>query len=339
MEWAETQNGVVTVSHYAQEIRQVLRRLDRRQGQAPQTEFPHQVQGPPFPSPATGGHVVKKSPSLATVGAICEAWLETRKAPRDRVAAKHLRALAGGLDPQELLPEHFESIVHRWKARHMRNTVHNYRVGLNRLARFIAMTTGRHELPTFVPKVANYRPRQTVASPNDLAVLLNAAPGWLRCAALLAAHAGFRRGDVLRIAPIHYDREKRTIAIVQAKGGNPVTVPVTETLAQVLDHAPEGIETTPYLELLAGKPIDKQKLWRAWTKLKKTTHAGEGVTSHDLRRTLAVSLYETSKDLRVVEQMLGHQTLKSTTAYLEHRDPQKLRPYLDALFTPKGPIQ
>ncbi len=52
------------------------------------------------------------------------------------------------------------------------------------------------------------------------------------------------------------------------------------------------------------------------------------------RRTLAVSLYEVSKDLRVVEQMLGHQSLTSTVRYLEHRDPAKLKPYLDSIHKP-----
>ncbi len=239
----------------------------------------------------------------------------------------------------QLLPDHFASIVANWKAKHRRNTVNDYRTGLIHVARFIAVTSGLHEIPGFVPKVAGYRPRTTTIKPPDLAVILNAAPGWLRCAALLAGHAGFRRSDVLRIAPIHYNADKKTITIEQHKTKIPVTVPVTETLAHVLEHAPEGPETTPYLELLAGKPIGQQKLWRAWTRLKKTTGVAAGVTSHDLRRTLAVSLYDVSKDLRVVEQMLGHQTLKSTVAYLEHRDETKLRPYLDAIFVPKGRVQ
>ena len=239
----------------------------------------------------------------------------------------------------ELLPAHFEAIVAAWRSRHKRNTVCDYRAGLLTLARFIAATSALHEIATFVPKVPGYRPRTTTINPPDLAILLNAAPGWLRCAALLASHAGFRRSDVLRIAPIHYNAEAKTITITQSKTDHPVTAPVTETLAAVLDHAPEGLETTPYLELLAGRKVGKQKLWRAWTNLKKATNAGPGVTSHDLRRTLAVSLYEVSKDLRVVEQMLGHQSLKSTIAYLEHRDPKKLKPYLDAIYIPKGVVQ
>jgi hypothetical protein len=37
--------------------------------------------------------------------------------------------------------------------------------------------------------------------------------------------------------------------------------------------------------------------------------------------------------------MLGHHSLRTTTAYLEHRDPAKLKPYLDAIYIPKGRVQ
>ncbi len=74
---------------------------------------------------------------------------------------------------------------------------------------------------------------------------------------------------------------------------------------------------------------------RAWQKAKKKAHANPSLWMHDLRRTAAVALYEVSKDLRVVEQMLGHKSLSSTITYLEHRDPGKLRPYLEAIYKPK----
>jgi hypothetical protein len=32
--------------------------------------------------------------------------------------------------------------------------------------------------------------------------------------------------------------------------------------------------------------------------------------------------------------MLGHQSLTTTVRYLEHRDPAKLKPYLDAIHRP-----
>ena len=143
----------------------------------------------------------------------------------------------------------------------------------------------------------------------------------------------------MKAAPIHYNSQARTITLTQQKTQQPVSVPVSEALAEMLDHMPPGNAATPFHLLLRDKPITPGGLDRAWQRLKKKAGVNPNLWLHDLRRTIAVSIYEVSKDLRVVEQMLGHQSLQSTIRYLEHRDPAKLKPYLDSLFTPKGPVQ
>ena len=75
---------------------------------------------------------------------------------------------------------------------------------------------------------------------------------------------------------------------------------------------------------------------RQWAKLKKTARVNPELIIHDLRRSAAVALYEISKDLRMVEQLLGHENLSTTGRYLEHRDPGKLRPLLAQMWRPKG---
>jgi len=205
--------------------------------------------------------------------------------------------------------------------------------------RNIAATANRPDLSSLVVKARQPGARKTIAAPDELDKLLAAAPRWLQTLLLLCAHAGLRKSDAMRVAPIHYHPEARTIAIDQKKTGQPVAVPVTDRLAEILDTAPSFSPATPYYELYRGKPITKAGLSRAWQTLKKKTGVNRDLWLHDLRRTVAVSLYEVSKDLRVVEQMLGHTSLQSTVRYLEHRDPAKLRPYLQSLFTPKGRVQ
>jgi integrase len=117
-------------------------------------------------------------------------------------------------------------------------------------------------------------------------------------------------------------------------------VPVSARLASLLETAPTHSPTTPFYALWKGDAITPHGVTSAWLTLKKKAGVNTGLWIHDLRRTLAVSLYEVSKDLRVVEQMLGHQSLTSTVRYLEHRDPGKLKPYLDAIHKPTtGVIQ
>jgi integrase len=163
---------------------------------------------------------------------------------------------------------------------------------------------------------------------------------WLRVILTLAVHCGLRRSDCLRAAPQHYDRERKTLTIQQKKTGQIAALPVTSELAQLLEAIPADADPrVPFYVHFRGKPIDESSLNQQWQALKKKSAVNPGLRLHDLRRTLAVSLYEVSKDLRVVEQMLGHQSLETTIHYLEHRDPEKLRPYIQMLHTPKGPVQ
>jgi integrase len=164
----------------------------------------------------------------------------------------------------------------------------------------------------------------------------------MRLCILIAAHAGLRRSDILRLAPIHYNAELRTIKITQHKPGTLLQIPATETLAAALEATPPNDNPAiPFVERAAGKPVTIYMFNDQWDAVRRRAKINRKLTMHDLRRTLAVSLYEVSKDLRVVEQMLGHRSLSSTAHYLEHRDPEKLRAILQQMWTPKGkePIQ
>jgi integrase len=185
-----------------------------------------------------------------------------------------------------------------------------------------------------VPRVRPGSARKTIAEPPELEKLLAAAPRWMQTIILLAAHAGLRRSDCMRVAPIHYDAEKKIITIDQQKTGQSVSIPVTTQLAALLESAPTHSPTTPFYVLWKGDAITAHGVTSAWCTLKKKAGVNRQLWLHDLRRTLAVSLYEVSKDLRVVEQMLGHNSLGSTVRYLEHRDPAKLKPYLDSIQRP-----
>jgi len=249
-----------------------------------------------------------------------------------------LASLAGQLTPHELTPLHLQAIVSRWRDRLKQSTVHRYVQTLRHLVAHIGALAGRPDLEGQVPRVRPGQPRKTIAPPDNLEKLLAAAPRWMQTIILLAHDAGFRRGDCMRIAPIHYDAEKRLIQIEQGKTKHAVTVPVSARLAALLETAPTHSPATPFYALWKGNQITPHGVTSAWLTLKKKAGVNTHLWIHDLRRTLAVSLYEVSKDLRIVEQMLGHQSLKSTVRYLEHRDPAKLKPYLDSIHKPKTEV-
>ncbi len=211
------------------------------------------------------------------------------------------------------------------------------------MLRHIGAISNQPRLAELAPRIRRPSPRETIAAPDELTKLLTAAQPWMSVLVLLGAHAGLRISDAMRVCPAHRNADARTITIEQKKNGHPVTLPLTDQLKDMLDKAPDGPQTTPYYALfrqgMKRETVAKSGFAHAWQRLKKKAGVNPDLWFHDLRRTIAVSLYEISKDLRVAEQMLGHKSLSSTLQYLEHRDPAKLRPYLQALFTPKGPVQ
>lgn len=192
----------------------------------------------------------------------------------------------------------------------------------------------RPELIKAMAKVQKPGPRTNIAEPEEIQKLMLAAPPWLKLILMLASHGGLRRSDCLRIAPQHYDRQRKLITIQQQKTGQTVQLPVPPQLAAALEAIPTINENVPFYEAMRGKPISNEGLTAAYQRTKKAAGVRQEVWIHDLRRTLAVSLYELSKDLRVVEQMLGHRSLSSTAHYLEHRDPEKLRSLINELWKP-----
>ena len=89
-------------------------------------------------------------------------------------------------------------------------------------------------------------------------------------------------------------------------------------------------------EAFRGKPIGSHTLAQQWKRLRKKAGVSQELWFHDLRRTSAVALYALTKDLTAVEAFLGHASLASTCGYLEHKDPGKLKPYIDQMWKPKG---
>ncbi len=247
--------------------------------------------------------------------------------------------LFGTLAPEAFGEQHIPPLVTAWRKRLATSTANGYTRAFRRLLAQVGAATNRPYLHHAITTIKRGPPRQTIATPEEIAKLAAAAPLWLRTIILLAAHAGFRRGDCLRVAPAHFNAENKTIGIPQQKTKKLVTVPASAELIELFAIAPSGDPLTPFYELHRGKSIGPSGFEDAWMRLKKKTGVNPHLWLHDLRRTLAVSLYELTKDLRVVEQMLGHQSLSATIQYLEHRDPAKLKPYLDALLIPKGRVQ
>ena len=148
-----------------------------------------------------------------------------------------------------------------------------------------------------------------------------AAPVELQRAMILAMHTGQRYGDLIRLRWSDYDGA--SIRLIQRKTAQPIHLPCTSQLRQVLDSIPRQC---PYILARAdGRPWftarnDKElsKQWTAHMKrcgLYSTDHS-DRLEFADLRGTAVTMMAEAGCSVPQIVAVTGH-TLQSATRILE----------------------
>jgi len=155
------------------------------------------------------------------------------------------------------------------------------------------------KLPTV--RIPAGRPRPT--PDRVLAEALAAADPRQRLMLLLAAHAGLRRAEV---AQVHtrdlVERELR----VTGKGGVVRVVPIGGELADLLEAAPAGF-------LFPGRVDGHVSPGYVGFLLKRLL--GDEWSGHTLRHRFASRAYAGTRDLRAVQELLGHSKPETTMRY------------------------
>ena len=120
---------------------------------------------------------------------------------------------------------------------------------------------------------------------------------------------GIRVSEVLGITPDDIDFRNRTIRI-HGKGSRDRTVyPPRELLYDLRDYiADKGIERQNRIF-----PVTRQRVFAIIKNI-------SGRSPHKLRHTFSVNYLESGGDLRTLQKILGHSSLKTTSIYLDLLD-------------------
>lgn len=182
-------------------------------------------------------------------------------------------------------------------------------------------------------------PRQPRSVPRALesdavSALLNVCPD-LRAKAIvwLMVGMGLRCCEVSRLRLERWDR-RAEVMVVRGKGSNeralPVPVEVTEALSAYLTEYPifTGAVIRSYRQPLQALSADALSgMVSEWMRAADVKGlARDGVSAHALRATAASDVLDICGDLRVVQEMLGHQSLATTSIYLRRAGLRQMRP-------------
>jgi site-specific recombinase XerD len=128
--------------------------------------------------------------------------------------------------------------------------------------------------------------------------------------------AGLRVSEVVRLRAEDID-SPRMLIHVQGKGNKQRMVPLSKILLQQLRAywRQERPKQWLFPGQAPGKPVSTSTLGLACIRAREATGLHKRVTSHTLRHCFATHLLEAGTDIRTVQVLLGHASLKSTTIY------------------------
>lgn len=223
-----------------------------------------------------------------------------------------------GHAPDSATPEELRAFQLDMKERGVGAPTFNNRLTV--LSFFYATTCPRPEMkrPMRYQRAAKKIP--VVLSAEEVTRILEAAPGpglRYRAAFSVAYGGGLRASEVTHLKVGDIDSDRMLIRADQGKGRKDRHVMLSPSLLELLrDYYREA---RPAGWLFPGRnrvdPISTKQFNRAFSVARDFAEIKKKVSPHTLRHSFATHLLEGGTDIRVIQVLLGHAKLETTTIY------------------------
>jgi site-specific recombinase XerD len=189
------------------------------------------------------------------------------------------------------------------------------------------------------PKVPHGVPE--ILSGSEITQLLDAVESMKHRAIIMTAYgAGLRVSEVCSLQVEDIDSKRMTIRVRHGKGDQARYVPLPERVLFLLRRY-WALERPKKPWLFAGSqagcPLSPASVRYHLTTAAKKTGLAKRVSPHVLRHTFATHLLELGTDIRVIQMLLGHRSIRSTVRYTRVTSGilAKTQSPVDVLGTPK----
>ena len=160
----------------------------------------------------------------------------------------------------------------------------------------------------------------TVISKQEISRIINAAENLKYKAIIQTLYSGgLRLSECVNLKVNDIDSKRMVIKIKQSKGRKDRYVMLSKTLLATLREYWKNAQPKPKTFLFPGNHLDKP-ICNRWVQriVQDTTlhaHIDKRVTPHTLRHSFATHLLEDGVNIRVIQQLLGHDSLRATAIY------------------------
>ncbi|WP_348823631.1 site-specific tyrosine recombinase/integron integrase [Flavobacterium aestuarii] len=168
-----------------------------------------------------------------------------------------------------------------------------------------------------------HRPKRAKVLPNVLSkeevkLILNAHSNIKHKTMLsLLYSCGLRCGELLALRPSNIDSKRNIVIIRQSKGRKDRIVPLSPKILEMLREYYLLFKPAAYLfeGQTKGEPYDNRSLQQVLKHALKKSGIAKRATLHWLRHSYATHLLENGTDLRYIQELLGHNSSKTTEIY------------------------
>lgn len=128
---------------------------------------------------------------------------------------------------------------------------------------------------------------------------------------------GLRCGELLALEPQHIDSKRNIVFLKNSKGKKDRIVPLSPKILELLREYYKLYKPKFYLfeGQQPGKQYDARSLQQVLKNTLQKTGIQKPVTLHWLRHSYATHLLESGTDLRYIQELLGHNSSKTTEIY------------------------
>jgi len=178
----------------------------------------------------------------------------------------------------------------------------------------------------FMPRVKRRKKLPVVLSPDEVVALLNATSNLKHLTMLTTMYAaGLRSFEVVNLKAEDIDSKRMIIHVREGKGKKARLVMLSESLLRSLrNYWVKWSHEDKTSWIFPGAhdnsvPYSRHSIRRVYREAKEKAGIKKPGGSHVLRHSFATHLLELGVDLRIIQLMLGHAVISSTTIYTHVR--------------------
>jgi site-specific recombinase XerD len=181
------------------------------------------------------------------------------------------------------------------------------------------VTLRRPHLAVLIPRPRVHSPLPVILSVGEVAQLLRAVRSLKYRAIFMTVYgAGLRVSEVRALQVTDIDSRRMLLHVRAGKGGYERHVLLSARLLAVLRQywqtvRPPGSILFPGTK--PGQPLSRKAVWHMLRKVVATSGLTKRISPHTLRHCFATHLLEAGTDLRTIQHLLGHRSIRSTVRY------------------------